>query len=38
MNVLMNNNMLYYQGGPIREVYYGLPQTCEIIKRNIKAL
>lgn len=37
MNVLMNNNMLYYQGGPIRAVYYGgLPQTCEIIEKEYK--
>ena len=34
MNVLMNNNMLYYHR-PIRAVYYGGYHNLEIIERNM---
>ncbi|HSH34621.1 hypothetical protein [Schnuerera sp.] len=37
MNELKNNNMLSFQGGPIKTIFFaGLPKTCEIIEREHK--
>ena len=37
MNELKNNNMLSYQGGAIKSIFFaGLPKTCEIIEREHK--
>ncbi len=34
MNRLKGENMLYYQGGPIKSVIFaGLPHTCEVISK-----
>lgn len=37
MNELKNNNMLFFQGGPIKLVIFGgLPKACEIIDKEHK--
>lgn len=37
MNTLESNDMLHYQGGPIKSVFFaGLPKSCEIIDRQYK--
>lgn len=37
MNELKSNNMLHYQGGPIKSIFFGgLPKTCEVIDREHK--
>lgn len=37
INELKNSGMLYYQGGPVKAVYFGgLPETCEIIEKEHK--
>ena len=37
MNALKSRDMLSYQGGPIKAIYFaGLPKTCEIIEREHK--
>ncbi len=35
MHELRSNRMLYYQGGPIKSVFFGgLPQGCEVIEKE----
>jgi len=37
MNELKKNRLLFYQGGPIKSVFFGgLPKTCEIIEKEHK--
>lgn len=39
MNELRNSNMLYFQGGPIRSVFFGgLPKACQIIDKEHNGL
>lgn len=39
VHTLKNNNMLHFQGGKIKSVYFsGLPEACEIIEREHRGL